>query len=54
MFIIIIDKIHIQTLIPEVNEVQIRKPKRQSIIEMANYLKNELGKADGMMIKLYV
>ena len=36
-----------QTLVPEVEEVQNRRPSRQVNIEMANFLRNELGKNDG-------
>ncbi len=41
-------QLHVQTLIPEIKTFENRKPKRQTAIEMANYLKNVLGKEGGV------
>ena len=40
--------IHVQTIAPEIKPFEHRKPKRQTMIEMANYLKNELAKDNGL------
>lgn len=40
--------VHVQTIAPEIEPFEHRKPKRQLMIEMANYLKNELQKDNGL------
>ena len=45
------DVIHVQTLEPNIQPFINRKPMRQSMIEMANYLKNELSKKTGVQLK---
>ena len=41
-------KVHIQTLVPAVEVIESRKPIRQTMIEMACYLKNELSAKTGI------
>ena len=42
-------KVHIQTLIPDVEPIESRKPIRQTMIEMASYLKKELSQKTGYL-----
>lgn len=44
-------KVHVHTLIPSMEAVESRKPTRQSLIEMASYLKEELKKKTGANLK---
>lgn len=48
--IILFFKVHIQTLIPDVEPIESRKPIRQTMIEMASYLKKELSQKTGYII----
>jgi hypothetical protein len=41
----------VQTLTPNIEPFINRKPMRQTMIEMASYLKNELGKKTGVSLK---
>lgn len=43
--------VHIQTLMPDIEPHQSRKPIRQTMIEMASYLKNELTLKTGAVLK---
>lgn len=45
-------KLNVQTLVPDIQPVEMnRKPFRQTMIEMASYLKNELSKKTGTNLK---
>jgi hypothetical protein len=46
-------KLHVQTLVPNIEPFENRIPLRQIIIEMANFLKKELSESMGSLLNLF-